>query len=164
MSEPDQREPNLREAARAIIVDEHERIVMVKYIFPSGEVRWGTPGGGLDPGESHEAGVRREVGEELGLTEFELGAHVWNRVHLFPMSTGHDGQRERYFFVRVEHFTPEPAIGWERMNAEFVHDIRWWTLDEIDASDEGFVPPGLADRVRQLLRDGPPTSPVDVGH
>jgi 8-oxo-dGTP pyrophosphatase MutT (NUDIX family) len=155
-------EPRLREAARAIILDEADRIVMVKYIFPSGEVRWGTPGGGLDPGESHEDGVRREVREELGLTEFEIGPHVWNRVHMFPMVTGHDGQRERYFLVEVDHFTPEPEIGWEQMNDEFVYDIRWWTLDEIDASAEQFVPIGLTGWVRELLRDGPPSVPIDV--
>lgn len=155
-------EPRLREAARAIILDESDRIVMVKYIFPSGEVRWGTPGGGLDPGETHEDGVRREVREELGLAEFELGPHVWNRVHMFPMVTGHDGQRERYFLVRVAHFTPDPEIGWEQMNAEFVHDVRWWTLDEIDASADRFVPVGLTGWLRVLLCDGPPSSPIDV--
>jgi 8-oxo-dGTP diphosphatase len=155
-------EPLLREAARAIILDESDRIVMVKYIFPGGEVRWGTPGGGLDPGESHEDGVRREVREELGLTELEIGPHVWNRVHMFPMVTGHAGQRERYFLVRVAHFTPEPAIGWEQMNAEFVHDVRWWTLDEIDASDDQFVPVGLTGWLRALLREGPPARPIDV--
>lgn len=164
MTEPNRRpiEPNLREAARAIIIDGSHRIVMVKYIFPSGEIRWGTPGGGLDPGESHEDGVRREVREELGLTEFEIGPHVWNRVHMFPMISGHDGQRERYFLVEVDHFTPEPEIGWEQMNAEFVHDVRWWTLDEIDASTEQFVPVGLTGWVRALLRDGPPPEPIDV--
>jgi len=155
-------EPRLREAARAIILDERDLIVMVKYIFPSGEVRWGTPGGGLAPGETHEDGVRREVREELGLTDFDLGPHVWSRVHMFPMLTGHAGQRERYFLVRVPHFTPRPEIGWEQLNAEFVHDIRWWTLDEIDASPERFVPHRLTDRLRELLRDGVPDEPLDV--
>ena len=144
------------------MLDEHDLIVMVKYIFPSGEVRWGTPGGGLIPGESHEDGVRREVREELGLTDFEIGAHVWNRVHLFPMITGHDGQRERFFLVRVPHFTPDPEIGWAQMNAEFVYDIRWWSLDEIETSSESFIPFGLSDRLRMLLRDGAPADPIDI--
>jgi len=155
-------QPNLREGTRAIILDEHDRLLMVKYIFPSGAVAWGTPGGGLDPDETHEDGIRRELHEELGLTEFELGPHVWNRTHLFPMLTGHDGQRERFFLVRLDHFTPDPSIGWEQMNSEFVYEIRWWTLDEIDASPVRFIPVGLTDRIRDLLRDGPPTSPIDV--
>ena len=155
-------EPNLRESARAIILDDVDRIIMVKYVFPSGEVRWGTPGGGLDPGESHRDGVRREVREELGLVDFDLGPHVWSRTYLFPMITGHDGQRERYFLIRVAHFVPVPEIGWEQLNAEFVHDIRWWTLDEIEASTERFMPPGLGGHLRTLLRDGVPAEPIDV--
>lgn len=152
----------LREAARAIVLDESDRIVMVKYIFPSGEVRWGTPGGGLDPDEAHEDGVRRELREELGLVDVEIGPYVWDRVKLFPMLTGHDGQRERYFLVRVSHFSPEPEIGWEQMNAEFVYEARWWSLAELDTSPETFMPTRLADHLRGLLRDGPPIVPIDV--
>jgi 8-oxo-dGTP pyrophosphatase MutT (NUDIX family) len=156
------RDPNLRQAARAIVVDENDRVAMVKYIFEHGEVRWGTPGGGLDPGESHEEGIRRELHEELGLDISDLDPYVWERVKMFPMLTGHDGQRERYFLVRVAHFDPEPAIGWDRMNAEFVHEIRWWSLDEIESSDEIFMPESLVGHLRTLLRDGPPASPIDV--
>jgi 8-oxo-dGTP pyrophosphatase MutT (NUDIX family) len=154
--------PNLRRAARAIVVDEHDRLVMVKYVFERGAVRWGTPGGGLHEGESHADGIRRELHEELGLDDVQLGPHVWDREKLFPMLTGHDGQRERYFLVRVAHFDPEPAIGWEQMNAEFVHEIRWWSVAEIEASDEIFMPSGLAGHLRVLLRDGPPATPIDV--
>ena len=153
---------HLREAARAIVLDESDRIVMVKYVFEGGVVRWGTPGGGLDPGEAHEDGVRRELREELGLFDVEIGPHIWDRVKLFPMLTGHDGQRERYFLVRVAHFAPEPEIGWEQMNAELVFEARWWSLAEMDGSPETFMPTRLADHLRDLLRHGPPTAPIDV--
>ena len=49
------------------------------------------------------------------------------------------------------------------MNAEFVHELRWWTLDEIAASDAVFVPHRSAlAAVTTLLRDGPPADPIDV--
>jgi hypothetical protein len=44
-----------------------------------------------------------------------------------------------------------------------VTDVRWWSLDELDAADERLVPRDLAARLRDLLRDGPPTEPVEVG-
>jgi hypothetical protein len=59
-------------------------------------------------------------------------------------------------------FEPEPQLTWEQMNAEFVHELRWWTLDEIFASDAHFVPGDLHALVTTLLRDGPPVEPVDV--
>ncbi|MEZ5295312.1 MAG: NUDIX domain-containing protein [Ilumatobacteraceae bacterium] len=155
-------EPNWREATRGIVLDDDDRILMVQYVFPSGDVRWGTPGGGLDPGEDHIAGLHRELYEELGLTDAPIGPHVWDRCHLFPMLTGHDGQRERYFLVRVAHFEPEPAIGWEQMRAEFLHDVRWWTADELDASTDPPIPFGLTTHLRTLLAEGPPPSPIDI--
>jgi hypothetical protein len=48
------------------------------------------------------------------------------------------------------------------MRAEFVHDARWWSLDEIDRTDEAFAPAALAVHLRRLLADGPPAEPVDV--
>ena len=42
------------------------------------------------------------------------------------------------------------------MNAEFVHELRWWTLEEIAASDAHFVPKDLGSLLTDLLREGPP--------
>ena len=51
------------------------------------------------------------------------------------MLTGHDGQRDRVYLVRMPRFDPVPLIGWEAMRDEFVHEIRWWSVDEIGATD-----------------------------
>ena len=37
---------------------------------------WETPGGKVDPGESHEAALRREITEELGVELSSVGCHV----------------------------------------------------------------------------------------
>ena len=59
-------------------------------------------------------------------------------------------------------YTPQPAFTWEQLNAEYVFGLRWWTIDEIAASDASFAPRDLARLLRSLLVDGPPDSPVDV--
>jgi hypothetical protein len=38
-----------------------------------------------------------------------------------------------------------------------------WTLDELAATTDDLVPRDLAARLRVLLADGPPATPVDVG-
>jgi hypothetical protein len=48
------------------------------------------------------------------------------------------------------------------MNAEFVHELRWWTLEEIAASDAHFVPKDLGSLLSVLLREGPPQDSIDV--
>lgn len=154
----------LRPAVRALIVDDDDHVLLVRFVFPSGIEAWALPGGGLEPGETHEAGLRRELHEELGLVDVEIGPHIWNREHVIPMVTGHDGQRDRIHVVHRPHFDPVPTIGWDRLRAEFVHEMRWWTLDEIDAAGEvRFAPRRLGELLRVFLRDGPPAVPIETG-
>lgn len=152
----------IREAVRALVVDAAHRVLLVRFEFPTA-TRWALPGGGLEPGETHVDALRRELEEEIGLVDAVVGPQVWHRLHIVPFLNGEfDGQRERIFLIRCDAFEPQPRLSWEQMNAEFVHELRWWTLDEIAASDAFFVPVGLHSLVTALLRDGPPRDSIDV--
>ena len=51
-------EPVRREAVRALLVDADERIMLVQYENPVTQATWwGTPGGGIEPGEDHPDGA-----------------------------------------------------------------------------------------------------------
>jgi len=156
---------NFREAVRALLLDDDGHLLLVRYEFPTATV-WGLAGGGLEPGEDDIAGLRRELHEELGLTEVVIGPHIWSREHVIPMLTGHDGQRDRVYLVRKPRFDPAPLIGWEALRDEFVHEIRWWSVDEIAATDGSqvlFMPRRLAQLARDVLEHGPPPAPIDTG-
>jgi len=68
--------------------------------------------------------------------------------------------RERIHLVRVEAHEPAPTVD---LAAENVHDVRWWTLAELEATKEELVPRSLPQRLRELLEHGPPTQRIDVG-
>ena len=153
----------MRQAARAVVLDPADRILLVQFEFPTRFV-WAAPGGGLDPGETHEHAIVRELAEEVGLVGFELGPWIWTREHVFPFESGlWDGQAERYMLVRTDAFEPAPRFTPDELAAEFVIGLRWWTPAELAASDERFAPRRLPELVAVLLRDGPPGEPVDVG-
>lgn len=153
-----------RPAVRALVLTPDDEVLLARFVFPNGVEVWALPGGGLEDGESDDDALRRELHEELGLTDVEIGPHVWNREHIVPMRTGHDGQRDRIHLIRCDRFDPEPTIGWKALQEEFVHELRWWTIPEIAArSDLRFVPRRLAARLTELLADGVPDEPVDVG-
>ena len=95
----------------------------------------------------------------------EIGPHVWSRLHVIPFVDGRwDGQRDRVHLVRVPAFEPQPVLSWEQLRAERLHEIRWWRVDEVEAAQHvRFAPAALARHLVELLRDGPPTEPVDTG-
>jgi ADP-ribose pyrophosphatase YjhB (NUDIX family) len=78
-------ELRLRRAARVIVVDEDERVLLVRFDFPDQRAVWATVGGGLEPGETHEEAARRELAEEAGIEVVELGMPVWTRTHVFEL-------------------------------------------------------------------------------
>jgi ADP-ribose pyrophosphatase YjhB (NUDIX family) len=153
----------LRTGVRALVVDPDHRIALVRFEFPARSF-WATPGGGVEEGEDDTTTLARELREELGLELVEpLGACVWVRTHVFPMSEW-DGQTERYYLVRTPAFAIRPALSTEELRSEGVVDLRWWTLDELEgATSVVFAPRRLPTLVRDLLRDGPPPEPLDVG-
>jgi 8-oxo-dGTP pyrophosphatase MutT (NUDIX family)/ribosomal protein S18 acetylase RimI-like enzyme len=134
----------LRHAVRALVVDPDDRLLLVRFDFPRG-TRWALPGGGIDPHETSLTALRRELREEAGLAVGEIGPVVLTRTHwwggLGPYAW--DGQTERVHLVRAPRFEPLPELTWEQLSAEFVTDIRWWTLAEMRAADVVFVPATL---------------------
>ena len=154
-------EARLRDAVRALVVDESDRVLLVRFEFPRW-VGWATPGGGVNPRETDEDAIRRELAEEVGLDAFSLGPLIWTRTHLFELGEW-DGQVERYYLVRTEAFAPAPGLTWAELNAEHVTDVRWWTLAELEASVGQFAPSRLPLLFRELILHEPPAESIDVG-
>jgi 8-oxo-dGTP pyrophosphatase MutT (NUDIX family) len=153
----------IREAARALILDTDDRVLLVRFEFPTG-TRWALPGGGLETGETAADALHRELAEEVGLVDVMIGPLIWTRVHVIPFIDGrYDGQREQIHLVRTEPFEPQPHLSWKQLNAEYVHELRWWRPAEIQASSAHFAPAALARHLTALLTSGPPNPPVDVG-
>jgi TDG/mug DNA glycosylase family protein len=155
------REP--RAAARAVVLDPADRVLLVRFQHQrTGASWWATPGGGLAPGETHEAGALRELAEEVGLRGVALGPCVWETENVYEWDRRIVRQPERYFLVRAPAFEVEPELAPELLAAEGVHEHRWWSLDELEASSEVFAPPRLPALLRELVEHGPPERPIEV--
>jgi ADP-ribose pyrophosphatase YjhB (NUDIX family) len=152
----------VREAVRALIVDPAENTLLVRFEWPDKTV-WAPPGGGVEPGESPEDAMARELAEEVGLRGCEIGPCVWTRTHWFDEMPGWGGQSERIYLVRTESFDPAPEWSVEQLAGEGMTGMRWWSRRELENATELFAPRELQRLLPELLDSGPLSEPVDVG-
>jgi 8-oxo-dGTP diphosphatase len=165
----------IRSAVRAVVIDPARRVLLVRWDFPERPALgfpamsvWGTPGGGIEPGEDVELALRRELSEELGLDDPPIGPEIWHRRHVIPFLDGRwDGQRDRFFLIETPAFEPAPRLSWEQLRAENLMHMQWWTQEELLAFEPTptvvFAPRRLQGLVSALLADGPPPTPIDTG-
>lgn len=157
-------EPLVRPAARVIVLDNADRVLLFRAVIPERPDRpfWITPGGGLHDGETWEDAARREIWEETGLRDCDLGPCVWTRQHTFTLGGRWFDQRERYYVARIEQHDVVTHHQ-EAFEAGFLKGHRWWTLDELRTSPERLVPRDFAALVEPLIRGELPPEPLVVG-
>jgi 8-oxo-dGTP pyrophosphatase MutT (NUDIX family) len=154
----------VRPASRLIVIAPDDRVLLFKWAHelvrsPSGSV-WITPGGGLEGDETYEQAAARELHEETGIT-VPIGPCVWTRRHVFPWRVAPIDQRERFFVVRVTDTTIS-RDGWTATEHQHQSDGRWWSVDEIAASEEWFAPRRLASLLPAVLRGACGDEPIDA--
>ena len=153
-----------RRAARALLIADRS-VLLIKGCDPAhpelGEW-WLTPGGGIEEGESFEVAVAREVFEETGLAldAREFGSVVATRVAEFDFDGEQYHQREWFFAARVPRFAPHTE-GWDDIEQRALLDHRWWSLEELVATDELLYPKELAALMRAVLA-GPVDPPIEL--
>jgi 8-oxo-dGTP pyrophosphatase MutT (NUDIX family) len=139
--------PERRQASRLILIDLEGRILLFRHARRNGETFWAPPGGGLERGETFEQAALREAREELGLACPAL-TFLWERVTDFVYIDRPVRQRERFFGVHGD-LSGLLANVQEIHREESISETKWWTLSELESTDEQVFPEELATELRQ---------------
>ena len=107
----------------AVIEDTHRFLVTRRQPGVHLAGMWEFPGGKIDAAETHEAALRRELREELGV-EVDVGEPVYRTQHAYP-----DRTIALYFYRCTLKGAPRPLLGQE---------MRWVPRAELQSL--GFPP------------------------
>jgi 8-oxo-dGTP pyrophosphatase MutT (NUDIX family) len=139
-----------RPAARILLLDDRDRVLLFRFDAGDRPAFWATPGGALDPGESYEQAARRELREETGL-DLDCGREVLQRVVEFvTLEDVPVHADERYFLVRADDCTIDTSRHTE-LERRVMQEHRWFELDEIAIWPETIYPEDLADMLETLI-------------
>ena len=142
-----------RLTSRILLFDREGRVLLFLTKAPdtSGFARWITPGGGVDPGETHEQAAIRELREETGLVVDSVGKPVWS--HDFSVQwddADHDTGHAEFYVLQTDQFEPS-SDGWTPEEHIDVLDARWWSIAELLSTNDPWEPAELISLIRREL-------------
>jgi 8-oxo-dGTP pyrophosphatase MutT (NUDIX family) len=142
-----------RRAGRVLVIDAGGRVLLLHGFDPARpeEPYWFTIGGGAEPGESLAEAAARELLEETGIRADaeELGEPVWHEVTDFSFDGTSYRQEQDFFELRIGSAVVLTG-GLDDEEAAVIDGHRWWTVAELESTNEAFYPRELPGLLRQL--------------
>ena len=153
-----------RPAARCVLLDGAGRVFLIRSEDPIDphKPEWlEIPGGGVGYGEDPATACRRELCEETGITEVEMGPCVWTQYVEYTFSGMRFESHERIYVAWCDGGEFRPR-GLEALEAAAFIGARWWTLDELLANSEPTVPAQLREFLPALVAGDLADPPIDI--
>ncbi|MFD5826551.1 NUDIX hydrolase [Lentzea sp. NPDC060358] len=145
-----------RPSARVLLVDAGGRVLLFQGFDPARpqELFWFTVGGGVEDGEDLRDTAVREAFEETGvkLDPEQLAGPVWRRRAVFSFAGQTFDAEEWFFHAPVDAFEVDTS-GFDDAEEHSIASYRWWTAEELAATEDTFYPVQLAELLPTLTAE-----------
>lgn len=153
-----------RPAARVVLLDRQARVFLINGRDPADPTKppWlEIPGGGIDPGEDSARAVARELYEETGIEDAEIGPVVWVQHVEFDFAGIHFDSDEKIHVAWCNGGEWRPRH-LEYLEAAAFSGAQWWSLDDLLNCDTPVLPERLREFLPDLVAGHLPSSPIDI--
>lgn len=153
----------VRWSIRVLVIDDAGRTLLAQFGDDQTGLRWWVPpGGGIEPGEHDLATAKRELFEELGRDDLEVGPLLGRRGGTFRNRGTWFTQYERWYLCRCAPFEVDAEV-LSQARSEGIRDLRWWTVGDLRSSGIDTGPRDLADLLERILAGQLPDPESDLG-
>ncbi len=157
-----------RKVARVVLLDGRGHVLLLRGRDPSDAAKrpwWEIPGGGIDPGETSAQAAARELHEETGIGDADIGPVVWTQYSHFVWAGLEFDQDEEIHVAWLDGNGDDRAHdpqGLEALEVLAFGGRRWWHPEELLESDEPVLPHRLREVLPGLATGEIPDSPLDI--
>ena len=114
--------PTPKQVVAALVLRGHEILCCQRTQYQTLPLKWEFPGGKIEPGETAEQALHRELEEELGIRA-QIGPEVTRLTHTYP-----NGNSVALYFLRVDHYDGA-------MENRIFRDVRWVSRRDLPQLD-----------------------------
>jgi ADP-ribose pyrophosphatase YjhB (NUDIX family) len=131
-----------REGVRVLLVDPGRRILLFRTFGMVGRHAWVPPGGAVEPNETLWDAARRELAEETGFTDLEIGDVVASTRERHKID-GWVHDCIEHVFVAWCTTTDVDTSGFSDQERWRIDRFEWWSPSDIATSRDEFFPSDL---------------------
>ncbi|MDJ0039157.1 MULTISPECIES: NUDIX hydrolase [Pantoea] len=138
-----------RRSARLLILNASHAVLLFRFVHKqkqdalAGNAYWATPGGGVEEGESFEQAAVRELYEETGIRQENVGPSVGERKFEMTLPSGECVLAHERFYVVTVSGDEINTQGWSENEKSVIASARWWTIKALSETADTIYPANI---------------------